>query len=88
MQAHPDGTGLPGDAQRADQARLICEDADGRKALTWRHISDEETSEAYAETDPVLLRKELVQQAAVLVAWVEDIDQRFEASRKKKERVP
>lgn len=43
---------------------------------TWRSILKEETFEAFAEEDQVKLRAELVQAAAVAVAWIEDIDSR------------
>jgi len=46
---------------------------------TWEMILLEEVWEALAETDPVKLRAELIQVAAVAVAWVEDIDSRHEA---------
>ena len=37
-------------------------------------LFQEEISKALAETDPVKLRAELIQAAAVLAAWIEDID--------------
>lgn len=43
---------------------------------TWEQILSEEIYEAYAESDPVKLRTELVQSAAVIVAWIEAIDRR------------
>jgi hypothetical protein len=36
----------------------------------------EEVFEAFAESSPDALRKELTQVAAVAVAWIEDIDSR------------
>jgi malonyl CoA-acyl carrier protein transacylase len=50
--------------------------ADG--TLTWSHILGEEVAEAVAESDVVKLREELVQVAAVAVAWIECIDRRTE----------
>lgn len=41
---------------------------------TYEHILTEEWAEALAEDDPVRLRAELIQVAAVAVAWVEKID--------------
>jgi hypothetical protein len=75
-QNHPDGTGHAIDEHTAVYARQTCQDAfkDGRG--TWRHILDEETAEAYAEKDPAKLRTELMQVAAVAVAWIEAIDRR------------
>lgn len=43
---------------------------------TWRDILLEEMFEAMAEEDLQKLRTELIQVAAVAVAWVEDIDSR------------
>jgi hypothetical protein len=44
--------------------------------LDWRGILLEEVFEAIAEESPTRLRAELVQVAAVAVAWIEDIDSR------------
>jgi hypothetical protein len=44
--------------------------------LAWDGILFEEVYEALAEADPAKLRAELVQVAAVAVAWVEAIDRR------------
>ena len=43
---------------------------------TYAAILGEEVGEAFAETDPARLREELVQVAAVAVAWIEAIDRR------------
>lgn len=42
----------------------------------WLLIALEEVFEALVESDPAKLRAELVQSAAVLVAWIEAIDRR------------
>lgn len=42
----------------------------------WLPILLEEVFEAAAETDPINLRTELVQCAAVIAAWISDIDRR------------
>ncbi|TVT56105.1 hypothetical protein FNH05_08785 [Amycolatopsis rhizosphaerae] len=75
-QNHPDGTGAPADETAAATARRTCEDnfRDGKG--TWRDIFLEEVHEALAEADPVRLRAELVQAAAVAVNWIEAIDRR------------
>lgn len=79
-QNHPDGTGLVsslgGDPEAARMARAACDWAAARGTVTWRHILEEEVCEAFAETDPVLLREELIQVSAVASAWVEAIDRR------------
>lgn len=76
-QHHPDGTddGFTAKAKR-EYARRICDENAAAGRGTWLDILTEEVAEAFAETDPVKLRKELVQVAAVAVAWVEDIDSR------------
>lgn len=75
-QRHPDGTDLPGDRARADNAREVCQAMAQRGQTTWRGILDEEVAEAKAESDPAKLRAELLQVAAVCAAWIYDIDRR------------
>jgi hypothetical protein len=76
-QNHPDGTALT-DVERVDAetARRACQQAARDGALTWRLVLEEEVREAYAEADPARLRTELIQVAAVALAWVEAIDRR------------
>ena len=74
-QNHPDGTGRPGDAAFAEAYKAICK-ANGPGEDTYRDILAEEVYEAFAETEPARLRTELIQTAAVIVAWVEAIDRR------------
>jgi hypothetical protein len=78
QQNHPDGTGRPGDADMAtlDRAKCKANGPDGPDVDNWRDILQEEVSEAFAETDPEKLRAELLQVAAVAVAWAEAIDRR------------
>jgi hypothetical protein len=76
---HPDGTGQgPADDRAAFVAQAIVEAAArrGQGHVTWRMILEEEVAEACAEVDPAKLRAELIQVAAVAVAWVEDLDHR------------
>lgn len=80
VQSHVSGTGLQWTVE-ADMAKARCERAARAEKLTWVHILDEEVLEAFCETDPVKLRAELVQVAAVAVAWIENLD-RLEAARK------
>ena len=75
-QRHPDGTGLPGDHYAADLARESCKLAAREGRLTWRHILAEEQQEAYAESDLDKLETELIQTAAVIAAWISDIQRR------------
>ena len=51
----------------------------GDASVTFEHIMTEEWAEAMAESDPVKLRAELVQVAAVAVQWIEAIDLRTPA---------
>jgi hypothetical protein len=76
-QNHLDGTALT-DVERVDAetARRACQQAARDRALTWRLVLEEEVREAYAEADPAKLRAELIQVAAVALAWVEAIDRR------------
>lgn len=80
--AHPDGTGgaagLHPSAARhhVTQAQEACRLAFEQGVGSWRLILEEEVAEAVAETDPARLRAELVQVAAVAVAWIEAIDTR------------
>lgn len=76
-QNHPDGTGRPFSRHAANTARANCQAAAEAGEVTWKLISDEEHAEAMAESDPVKLRAELIQDAAVKVAWVAAIDRRI-----------
>lgn len=78
-QNHADGTGVSA-AWAADAYRERCERAFAEGRGTWRDILLEEVFEALAEEDPAPLREELVQVAAVAIAWVEAIDRRTEAA--------
>ena len=75
-QNHPDGTGYPVAIALANMARRKADAHAEAGDLTWGHILEEEFWEALAESDPVRLREELIQVAAVAVAWVEAIDRR------------
>jgi hypothetical protein len=88
QQNHPDGT-QPGGLGRyrtslkLDLARDLYAAAEGGGDLTWIEILGEEVAEAFAEPDPQLLRAELLQVAAVAVAWIECIDRRLAATTKR-----
>lgn len=76
-QNHPDGTGVkPGRPPLAPVARISTQLAARNGELTWLHILREEVAEAFDEHDPTGLRAELIQAAAVCVAWIEAIDRR------------
>lgn len=72
-QNHPDGTG-PGFAIDAKRARHRCNLAAALGLVSYRDILNEEVFEAFAESDPDKLRVELIQVAAVAVAWIEKLD--------------
>lgn len=76
----PDGTG-PQWLTPAEEARRECEQAASTKGLAWRHILCEEVAEALAEDDPVRLRCELVQVAAVVVQWIQALDHRGKSAK-------
>lgn len=78
-QVHPDGTGPTYlNVGAVEQAKAQCEFE--RETMpggpSWRAILNEEVCEAFVETDRERLRSELLQCAAVVVAWLEDIDGR------------
>ncbi len=63
----------------ADLKRRECDSEAKAGRVTWEHIIDEELAEAMEQAaagNRNKLREELVQCAAVLVAWIEDIDSR------------
>lgn len=63
----------------AGSLKALCEHADEHGTVTWAHILAEEVQEALdvdEDDDRAALRKELVQVAAVAVAWVECLDRR------------
>lgn len=81
-QNHPDGTGYPGMKADAELARKECQRQFAEGTGTWLDILSEEVAEAYAERDPAKLRAELLQIAAVAVAWIEAIDRRLDGGQK------
>lgn len=61
--------------EQADAARARTQAGEDKGSReTWADVLFEEAWEAAAESDPVLLRKELIQVAAVAVQWIEDLD--------------
>jgi len=70
----PLGTGGYEYQQRSFDASAACERAAAAGDVTWRHILNEEFWEVLAESDPRLVRMELIQVAAVAVAMIESID--------------
>ena len=77
-QRHPDGTGpVKMQQAKAEGARAHCEIAAKGGFLTWEDILAEEVAEAGAEKDLERLRREVIQVAAVAVAWVEDLNERL-----------
>lgn len=78
IQSHPDGTG--GIYKTfASAAKAETDAAFAKGKGSWLHILREEFYEAIAEDDPVRLREELVQVAAVCASWIRDIDSRASA---------
>lgn len=74
IQNHMNGTGIPGDKDRAESAKHVCQVMFRNELGSWRDILHEEVQEAFAEHEPAALRTELIQVAAVALAWVENID--------------
>lgn len=78
-QKHKDGTSAKFGFE-AEKAKAAYSDEKRTNGdVSWRTILHEEVSEAFAEDDPVRLRHELVQVAAVAIAWIEDLDSRKKA---------
>lgn len=70
----PDGTGGSTFQFAAKDFRSACQFAFEETGTgTYRHILLEEVYEAMAESDPEKLKTELIQVAAVAVAWVEKL---------------
>jgi hypothetical protein len=74
-QNHPDGTSKVF-ARERDLYRIVTDVAASTGDVTFFDILREEFYEAAAETNPLTLRAELIQLAAVAVAFVESIDRR------------
>lgn len=76
VQSHPNTNAVARSfiADQYDIKRSVEADSQNGRC-TWAHILLEEVAEAVEETDPQRIREELVQVAAVCVAWVEDLDQ-------------
>jgi hypothetical protein len=76
-QNHPDGTGPGYELEPSlDRIRRLNDGAVEYNELTWALILNEEVAEAFAEKDPANLRTELIQCAAICVAWCEALDRR------------
>jgi hypothetical protein len=85
-QNHPNGTrddrrllrdtDLPTWGTLCYRARNLTDQAAKAGSLEYLDILLEEVAEACSEEDPARLRAELIQVAAVAVAWVEAIDRR------------
>lgn len=72
----PDGTGAAHHKELLEWVRQRMAQLEKRGRVTFVDVLVEEVAEARAESDPVRLRGELVQVAAVAVKWIEAIDQR------------
>lgn len=66
----PNGTGRQYSSELADYYKEETNRAFAEGTGTWRHILEEEFYEAMAETNPKRLIAELLQVAAVCVAWI------------------
>lgn len=58
------------------RAKFLCEEAFRKNQVTWAHIFIEEVSEVIGtcNQDKEVTKKELIQTAAVIFAWLEDLD--------------
>lgn len=57
-----------------NNAKILCNNAAKGGYLTWAHILIEEVSEALHASNKELMREELIQCAAVVVAMIESLD--------------
>lgn len=73
-QNHPDGTGCREYKDQAFLSRNACDENFKNGNGTYKDIFLEEVYEALAEKDKSKLRKELIQVAAVSIAWIEKLD--------------
>lgn len=75
-QNHPDGTNI--DNTHLAMIKRDMNDKNNATGgdMTWKDILEEEFLEAVSEETPDRLRTELIQVAAVAVAWIECIDRR------------
>ena len=77
-QSHRNGTCESMDTINLEWARDAYAEAAASGNLSWREILTEEVAEAYAERNAARLRRELIQVAAVAVAWIEDLDRHYD----------
>lgn len=77
---HPNGTGDSAWKYAATQAQSICSAHAKAETLTWLDVLREEVFEAFAEFETTALRRELVQVAAVAIAWLEHLDRTEETA--------
>lgn len=61
---------------KAEHWKFVNDQLAENGTIGWDSILLEEVFEALAEEDPTMLRTELIQVAAVAVAWVEAVDRR------------
>lgn len=76
VQRRADGTPSGSATFNVEAAKRHCQRMEAAGGAHWAAVLSEEFFEAMAESDLANLRAELVQVAAVCVAWVEDIDSR------------
>lgn len=68
---HPFGHDMPS----GNLAKIVCQARSAHGDVTWADIFQEEVGEAYDETDDmVALRAELIQVAAMAIAWIRALD--------------
>lgn len=80
VQSHPNNTGpeesIPGGHNYEETLEAVRETNEVFNNPSWDTILLEEVFEALVEKKPRPLRRELVEAAAVCVAWIEDLDSR------------
>lgn len=81
LQSHDDGTGSELDIKTSDLIKSLVKELESENKATWKDILYEEVHEVFAEKDLEKIKEELIQVAAVAVAWVEDIDRKLNSTR-------
>ena len=76
VQNLPNGTGSLEFRIQAERSKDFCDMQARLGRIDWTNVLNEEVAEVFAESDPAKIREELIQVAAVCVAWIECLDRK------------
>jgi len=68
-----------------DKAKYVADEAANKYDLTWGHIAVEELCEVIGADNEIHRRHELVQLAAVCIAWIDCLDRKMNKEKTSKE---